>query len=332
MIRIGTRGSTLARWQSDWVAARLNEHGIDVKIIVIETSGDRIQDQSIVNIGAQGVFTKEIQRALLRGDIDLAVHSLKDLPTETVDGLELGAVPKRGPHRDAFLSRIAAGFNDLPDGARIGTGSLRRQTQIINRYGNRFQVEEIRGNVETRLRKLDNGDFDALILAEAGLVRLGQADRIRTFLSPPDFLPAVGQGALGLEIRSDDRATADCVAIISDTESLAAVLAERAFLQTLQGGCIAPIAALAEVRPTAASPVKSSAMLTLRGRILSLDGRMKFDGCRSMPFDDSLQEDTDEFGKKSAKKVAPMLGKALAAQLIEQGAATILEAIRSHRG
>lgn len=305
-LRIGTRGSDLARWQANWVAARLSELGKNVEIIVIQTSGDRVQDESIANIGAQGVFTKEIQRALLAGEVDLAVHSLKDLPTDPVEGLILGAVPKRGPHRDVFLADKAATLNELPKGSRIGTGSLRRRTQIVNRFGTIFQIEEIRGNVETRLRKLDEGQYDALILAEAGLFRLGFSDRIRSVLEPPFFLPAVGQGALGLEIRADDRETARKIAPISDPATFAAVSAERAMLRTLQGGCIAPIAALGIVQDD---------VLTLYGRILSLDGTTMFEATLS-----------EKFGTDPE-----ILGRTLADNLINQGAAVILEAIRNLR-
>ena len=263
MIRLGTRGSVLARWQADWTATTLRRLGYNVEIVVIKTSGDAIQDGPIANIGATGVFTKEIQRALLDNVVDIAVHSLKDLPTEPVDGLILGAVPLRGPYRDVFVSQIAKTIEELPKGSVIGTGSLRRKTQILHRFGNRFRIEDIRGNVETRLRKLDDGQVDALVLAEAGLVRLGFSERITSFLEPPDFFPAVGQGALGIEVRNDDSATAAIVEPLNDPTTFAAVLAERAMLRTLQGGCIAPIAALGTVENNC---------LSLQGRILSADG------------------------------------------------------------
>jgi hydroxymethylbilane synthase len=306
-IRLGTRGSILARWQTDWCAALLKEKGIHYEIVVIETSGDRIQDQAIANIGAQGVFTKEIQLALLRHEIDVAVHSLKDLPTEPVSGLELAAVLKRGSYRDVFLSHQAANIDELPKGSRIGTGSLRRKTQIIHRFGDSFRIDEIRGNIETRLRKLDQNDFfDAVILAEAGLVRLGLADRIRSFLEPPFFLPAVGQGAIGLEIRLGDENTATQIAPLCDPATFAAVLAERAMLQQLQGGCIAPIAALGRVE---------GETLILQGRILSLDGKMMFETIRSAP----LKNDPN------------VLGITLANELIDMGADAILDEIRQER-
>ena len=267
-IRLGTRGSVLARWQADWTANALRKHGCGVEIVVITTTGDLKQDGPIANIGAPGVFTKELQRALLDETIDVAVHSLKDLPTEPVDGLSLGAVPKRGPHRDVFVSNTAKAIDELPRNGVIGTGSLRRKTQILYRFGGRFRIEDVRGNVETRLRKLDEGRIDALILAEAGLTRLGFSDRITSFLEPPEFLPAVGQGALGLEVRRGDTETATAIAPLNDPATFAAVLAERAMLRRLQGGCIAPIGAFGIV---------GNEQFTLRGRILALDGSKMFD-------------------------------------------------------
>ncbi|MDR0608765.1 MAG: hydroxymethylbilane synthase [Planctomycetaceae bacterium] len=305
-IRFGTRGSALARWQTHWCADLLKEKEIDSEIVVIETSGDRVQDKSIVNIGAQGVFTKELQSALLRGDIDVAVHSLKDLPTEPVEGLVLSSVPRRGAYRDALLSRKAAAIDELPKGSRIGTGSLRRKTQLVYHFGNSFQIDEIRGNIETRLRKLDQGGYDALILAEAGLIRLGYSERICSFLEPPFFLPAVGQGAIGLEIRFDDYRTAEQIAFLCDTVTWVAVLAERAMLQKLQGGCIAPIAALGHVE---------GETLILHGRILSLDGKTMLETTRNA----SLQDDPK------------LLGISVADELIKMGADKLLEEIFCQR-
>jgi len=276
-VRLGTRGSTLARWQANWTAERLRTQGISVEIVIIHTSGDLVQNEAIVNMGAQGVFTKEIQRALLENKIDIAVHSLKDMPTEHVAGLSLVAVPRRESYRDAFVSLFAEKIADMPKDSRIGTGSLRRKTQILHHFGNRFRVEDIRGNVETRLRKLKQGEYDALILAEAGLIRLGLADSIRSLLDVPFFMPAIGQGALGWEIRSDDRQTAKLLQPLTDESTLAAILAERAMLRELQGGCSAPIAALGTVEKS---------MLTLHGRILSLDGHQMFDVMQSAPLSD----------------------------------------------
>ncbi|MDR3198107.1 MAG: hydroxymethylbilane synthase [Planctomycetaceae bacterium] len=305
-IRLGTRGSVLARWQADWCVNLLKEKNIDSEIVIIETSGDRVLDKSIANIGAQGVFTKEIQSALLRREIDVAVHSLKDLPTEAVSGLGLVSVLKRDSYRDVFLSRKAAVIEELPKGSRIGTGSLRRKTQIIYRFGDLFRIDGIRGNIETRLRKLDQGEYDAVILAEAGLVRLGFSGRICSFLEPPFFLPAVGQGAIGLEIRSDDYCTAEQIASLCDVSAFTAVQAERAMLQRLQGGCIAPIAALGNVE---------GETLVLQGRILSLDGKTMFETTLSAPINNAPN----------------LLGIAVADELINMGAGTILDEIRQQR-
>ena len=276
-VRLGTRGSTLARWQANWTAEQLNAQGIAAEIVVIQTSGDLIQGESIVNIGAQGVFTKEIQHALLDNKIDIAIHSLKDLPTEYVSGLSLIAVPKRESYRDAFISLIAENIDDLPQDSRIGTGSLRRKTQVLHHFSNKYQVEDIRGNVETRLRKLEQGKYDALILAEAGLLRLGFADSIRSYLEPPFFLPAIGQGALGWEIRTADTQMAELLQPLNDVATWTAVLAERAMLRELRGGCSAPIAALGTV---------NNSTLTLHGRILSPDGKQMFDRVQSAPLTD----------------------------------------------
>lgn len=262
--RIGTRGSKLALWQANWVKNALHQNGFASEIIVIHTSGDQNQQGPIAGIGSQGVFTKEIQRALIAGEIDVAVHSLKDLPTEKVDGLVLAATPKRGPHADAFVSTKASHLDKLPDRSKIGTGSARRKAQIVNRFGDRFQILDIRGNVETRLKKLYDGEYDALILAEAGLVRLELSDHVTSRLEKPFFLSSVGQGILGLETRESDVPAQKIVQTINDPETFAAANAERSLLATLRGGCLAPIAAFAEVENN---------LLTLHARVFSQDGR-----------------------------------------------------------
>jgi hydroxymethylbilane synthase len=304
-LRLGTRGSVLARWQANWTAEQLQSLGVAIEIVVIQTSGDLVQNESIVNIGAQGVFTKEIQRALLEHTIDIAVHSLKDLPTDDVAGLSLAAVPKRESYRDAFVSLIADRIEDLPKGSRIGTGSLRRKTQVLYHFGDRYRVEDIRGNVETRLRKLEQGEYDALILAEAGLIRLGRADCIRSLLEPPLFLPAIGQGALGWEIRTEDRQTADCLLPLNDVSAFAAVRAERAMLRALRGGCSAPIAALGSVK---------DAVLSLHGRILSPDGKRMFDVQQSVPLQSDspqstlLSDEPEHLGTSVARQLETAAG------------------------
>jgi hydroxymethylbilane synthase len=306
VVRIGTRGSVLARWQSGWCLDRLKLLGVSAEEIVIQTSGDSIQDSSIIDIGAQGVFTKEIQRSLLRGEIDVAVHSLKDLPTDFVEGLELSIAPCRGSYFDVFIGLCCNNLDELPEGSRIGTGSLRRKTQIINRYGDKFKIDEIRGNVETRLRKLDAGEYDAIILAAAGLERLGLADRIGAVLKPPFFLPAVGQGVIGLEIRSGDIETAAKIKPLGDPLTLKAALAERAMLRRLRGGCIVPIAAICKTNEN---------MLTLHGRILSMDGKKMIENIQITP----------------AQNNPETLGISVAENLIKQGANKFLNEIEQYR-
>ena len=266
-LRLGTRASALARWQADWVAARVEQLGVKVVLVPVTTRGDQKQRESVAAIGAQGVFTKEIQQALLEGRIDLAVHSLKDLPTSSVDGLCLAAVPERAPAGDVLVCREHGGLGDLPHGAVVGTGSLRRRAQILHVRPD-LRMADIRGNVDTRLRKLDRGDYDAVVLAEAGLRRLGLAHRITEKLSFSVVLPAVGQGALGLEIRSEDHAAREIVDRLDHRPTHAAVLAERAMLAALEGGCLAPIAAWGRM---------ASDELILTGRVLSPDGSRKIE-------------------------------------------------------
>lgn len=251
-LRIATRASALALWQANHIAARLRETdpARPVELVQISTSGDRNQTDPLSQFGGVGVFTREVQRALLDGRADVAVHSLKDLPTEAVDGLVLAAVPERAPTHDALVlpaSRPSASPHDalatlaaLPPRARVGTGSLRRRAQLLHHRPD-LSLEEVRGNVDTRLRKLDEGQYDALVLAEAGLTRLGLASRIGVRLSPPLMYPAVGQGALGLECRSDDATTRAALAPLSDAATHRSVLAERSLLAELRAGCHAPL-------------------------------------------------------------------------------------------
>ena len=238
-LRLGTRGSALARWQADGVAEQLSARDVPVEIVLISTQGD-VREGPIGQMGGQGVFTKEIQRALLEDEIDLAVHSLKDLPTEPIDGLCLAAVPAREDNRDVLVSREAKALDELPSNSRVGTGSLRRRAQILHQRRD-LEILDIRGNVETRLAKLDAGEYDAIALAAAGLRRLELADRVTEYFSPTTVLPAVGQGALGLETRADDDLTVEQVQKLSDASTFAAVTAERAMLAALaqQAGAMA---------------------------------------------------------------------------------------------
>ena len=266
-LRLGTRGSHLARWQANHVADRLRPvvEPRPVELVVIDTHGDVVQDRPIAAMGGFGVFTKAIQDALLDNRVDVAVHSLKDLPTIPVPGLMLAAVPPRGATGDAFVSHKHARFENLPDGATVGTSSLRRRAQLLNRRPDR-RVVDLRGNVETRLRKLKEQDLDAIVLAEAGLLRLGLGDAITEILDPAWMLPAVGQGAIGLECREADHDIRHLVEAVNDPATWAAVRAERAMLWGLGGGCLVPIGA---------RTVVEGHVLTLRGAVLSPDGRRK---------------------------------------------------------
>ena len=298
-LRIGTRGSPLALWQANHVADLLRPLAAprDVELVLIETEGDRIRDRPLSQIGGDGLFTKEIQNALLEGRIDVAVHSLKDLPTHFVEGLTLGAVPPRGPVGDAFVSHKYARCADLPLGARVGTSSLRRRSQLLHQRPD-LRIESLRGNVETRLRKLDEENFDAIILAEAGLRRLGLEAHITEILDRQWMLPAVGQGALGLECRTADGPTASHLAALDHAPTRTAVLCERAFLRALGGGCLVPIGAFAEVR---------GARLSLTGAVLNQDGTSRAAGKRE--------------GSASDPETP---GHELAAELIHKGADKLL--------
>ena len=243
-VRIGTRGSPLARWQANWVAERLRaaHPGLAVELVEIKTKGDRDRNTPLAEIGGLGLFTKEIQRALLAGDVEVAVHSLKDLPTQGPPALTLGAVPPREDPSDALIAPVHKTLDALPDGATVGTGSLRRRAQLLYlRPG--LKVVGLRGNVETRLNQAREGRLDAVVLAESGLKRLGLAGDVTDRLGPPRFLPAVGQGALGIECRSDDAATLARLAPLNHPPTRRAVLAERAALAELEGGCMIPLGA-----------------------------------------------------------------------------------------
>jgi len=263
-IKIGTRGSALALAQSRWVQKQLQERHPDcrVELEIIKTSGDIIQDKPLAQIGGKGLFIKEIEEALLAGRVDLAVHSLKDMPAEIPPGLRLGAVPRREDCRDAFISSRYSGLAEIPPGGRIGTGSLRRRVQLLHRRPD-LEVVALRGNVDTRLKKMETLGLDALILAAAGLNRLGLSRVYRTLLSPEEMLPAVAQGALGLEMRQADQRMQDFLAFLDHPPSRIAVTAERAFLARLQGGCVVPVAALGRVQGES---------LTLEALISDLEG------------------------------------------------------------
>src|SRR5574337_713773 len=247
-VKLGTRGSPLALCQAGLVSDSLRRQwpGLEVVTIPIKTSGDKFLDVALSQVGGKGLFVKEIEEALLDGRIDLAVHSLKDLPAELAPGLREGAVLRREDPLDALIARNGLRFTDLPRGARIGTSSLRRQVQFLHRRPD-LQIVSLRGNVQTRLKKLEGLDLDAVVLAAAGLIRLGLQDRITERLRADVCLPAIGQGALVIEIREDDQQTAERVETLNHRETRQAAMAERAFLRYLGGSCVTPIAAFGEI-------------------------------------------------------------------------------------
>lgn len=298
-LRIGTRGSPLALWQArhlDSLLAPFTEPR-PRELVLIETTGDRDQASALSAMGGFGVFTKAIQNALLENRADIAVHSLKDLPTLETPGVHLVATPRRGPTGDAFLSRKYSRFDDLPRGATIGTSSLRRRAMLANRRPD-LKLVDLRGNVDTRLRKLDEQNLDAIVLAEAGLVRLGLAERITEYLDPEWMLPAVGQGAIGLECRTDDAESRYLAEGVTDPDTWARVTAERAMLFALGGGCLVPIGA---------TSTADEGVLIVRGVVLSLDGRRRISATHR--------------GSTSAPLA---LGQELAAMLLDEGAAELL--------
>ncbi len=249
-LRVGSRGSQLALWQANHISALLRERGHEVEIQIIHTTGDKITDVALAKVGTKGMFTKEIEEELAAGRVDLAVHSLKDLPTELPKGFEIAAFTKREDPRDAFCSRKYSKIEELPQGARVGTSSLRRQAQL-KAIRPDLQIHPLRGNVDTRLRKLERDEYDAIILASAGLRRLGKTELIRQIIPAEIMCPAAGQGALGIEIRQGDEKIRELLKFLDDPGARAATSCERALLHSLGGGCQVPIGAFAEVRISA---------------------------------------------------------------------------------
>ena len=299
---VGTRGSRLAVWQAEWVQARLKElaPGLTVTLQRIKTSGDMILDVPLAAIGGKGLFVKEIEEGLLRGEIDLAVHSMKDVPTVLPDGLDILCVPAREDPRDVLVSRDSCSLDQLPKGSRVGTSSLRRQAQLLH-YRLDLRIELLRGNLDTRLRKLHNGEYEAIVLAAAGLSRMGWSNKVTEYLPPEVSLPAIGQGALGLEGRRKDRFVQALVEKLEHRPTRTAVTAERALLERLEGGCQVPIAAHATVKGDT---------LIMDGLIASVDGRQLIR--------DTIQGPASE---------AQGLGKQLAEKLLAQGGNVILNEI-----
>jgi hydroxymethylbilane synthase len=246
-LRIGSRGSQLALWQAHHISALLRERGHEVELEIIKTTGDKITDVALAKVGTKGMFTKEIEEALAEGCIDLAVHSLKDLPTELSPGFEIAAITTRENPRDVFCSRKYTSIEDLPQRATVGTSSLRRLAQL-KAVRPDLDIHPLRGNVDTRLRKLEAGEYDAIILAAAGLNRLGKTQLVRQVISAEVMCPAAGQGALGIEIRAGDTITRGHLSFLDDAAARATTTCERALLNKLGGGCQVPIGAFAEVR------------------------------------------------------------------------------------
>ena len=301
-IRVGTRGSKLAHWQAEWIAQQIRERNIDVELVTITTQGDENVSGSVGSLGSTGIFTKEIQRALLENQIDLAVHSLKDLPTDPVDGIFLVAVPKRVACMDVLLSQNNCTLHQLPSESRIGTGSIRRQSQVLF-LRNDVCVLDIRGNVETRIGKLKNGDYDAIVLARAGLERLGLEQHISYEFAIDEMLPAVGQGALGLETRCDDERVQQCVRSLDHPPSHQAVLAERALLAHLRGGCLAPVGAWGRV--------DDEGHLQLDAVVLDAVGTKRLTS-----------------SQQGSAQSAIAIGEKAAKELLKQGAASLIDTAR----
>lgn len=300
---IGTRGSQLALWQADWVHSELSSRFPDVQFTLkkISTTGDKILDSPLSAIGDRGLFVKEIELALESGEIDLAVHSMKDVPTYIPPHLAITAISRREDPRDVLISSKWRSFYQLPQGARIGTSSLRRIAQLRSHRPD-LNFEHIRGNIGTRIKKLEDLDLDAVILATAGIVRLGWADRITEYIPFELSLPAVGQGALGIETRRDDERVNSLVRELNHGATAVAVAAERGFLAELEGGCQVPIGALAQVE---------GEQVILEGLVASLDGSLVYRGERRGPISQ-----------------AEAIGRALGAQLRAEGAQAILDELR----
>jgi len=305
-LRIGSRGSILARWQAEFVRKELFRlTGVEAEIIIIKTSGDKMQQAPLTQIGGKGIFIKELEEALLEESIDLAVHSVKDIPTETPSRLHFPAVCRRDDVRDCLVSHTGTLLANLKQGARVGTGSLRRQAQLLH-YRPDLDLRELRGNVDTRLRKVESGEYDAIVLSKAGLDRLGWSQKITEPLSTEISLPAVGQGAIGIESRVSDRDADEILSKLDDLETRTAIIAERALLSALQGGCQVPLGAWARME---------RAELVMEAVVCSVDGTQYVREKAAAPPDQAAQ-----------------LGEHLARVLAEGGARSILEEVQRARG
>lgn len=311
LLRIGTRGSALAVWQTELVRSLLTARGYGSERVEIKTTGDLTPEVPLSRIGSRALFTKQIDDALLQGRIDLAVHSLKDLPSKLPPGIVIAAVVKREDPRDALIARGELGWESLPHGALLGTSSLRRRAQLLYHRSD-LRVADLRGNVDTRLAKLDsNAEWSGIVLATAGLVRLGLEQRISERLAPDLLVPAPGQGALGITVRADDAPVFETVRKAAHhSDTALTVAAERGFLSRLEGGCQVPIAAYASWQGA-----PEDRLLQLHGRVISLDGRIMLETRHS------LQTRTEQ--------AAAALGASAAAELLDQGAGEILAGART---
>ena len=305
-LRIGSRGSILARWQAEFVRKQLFQvAGVEAEIIIIKTSGDKMQQAPMTQIGGKGIFIKELEEALLEETVDLAVHSVKDVPTETPGRLFFPAVCRRDDVRDCLVSSESATLANLKQGARVGTSSLRRQAQLRHHRPD-LDIRELRGNVDTRLRKVESGEYDAIVLSKAGLDRLGWSQKITEALSPEISLPAVGQGAIAIESRVKDTEAADILGKLDDAETRTAVIAERALLAALHGGCQVPLGAWARIE---------RGELVMDAVVCSVDGVQYVRQRATAPPDQAAQ-----------------LGEHMAKLLVEGGARGILEEVQRSRG
>ncbi|MGI9321884.1 MAG: hydroxymethylbilane synthase [Thiogranum sp.] len=301
-LRIATRKSPLALWQANHVrdALMTRNPGLEVELFTMTTQGDKILDTPLAKVGGKGLFVKELELGILEGRADLAVHSMKDVPVAFPEGLGLAAILVREDPRDALISNVFTSIDTLPEGARVGTSSLRRQCQLRARRPD-LEVLDLRGNVNTRLAKLDNGDYDAILLAAAGVKRMGWEDRITELLPPEQFLPAIGQGAIGIEIRVDDDKVSRVVKALNDGQTATRIRAERALNERLQGGCQVPIAGYSEI---------SDGVMVLRALVGRPDGTELVQGVIS-----GKPEDAEE------------LGQVLADDLLSRGAKQILDEV-----
>jgi hydroxymethylbilane synthase len=305
-LRIGSRGSILARWQAEFVRKQLFQiAGVEAEIIIIKTSGDKMQQAPLTQIGGKGIFIKELEEALLDESVDLAVHSVKDIPTDTPGQLSFPAVCRRDDVRDCLVSSKGTLLANLKQGARVGTSSLRRQAQLRH-YRADLDIRELRGNVDTRLRKVESGEYDAIVLSKAGLDRLGWSQKITETLSTEISLPAVGQGAIAIESRARDTGTAEILDKLDDAETRTAIIAERALLKALQGGCQVPLGAWARLE---------RGELVMEAVVCSVDGTQYVREKATAPPDQAAQ-----------------LGEHLARVLAEGGARNILEEVHRARG